>query len=250
MSFTNLPLAKPPWKISGKKIESLTRKALYQFHMLEHVDKLGLALSGGKDSLSLLFMLHAISGKGFPPFKIHAINISGKFSCGAQLNNLYLESICSALNIPYISIPSPYDSNNPECYSCSRVRRRLLFQAAKDLNCTTIAFGHHKDDLAQTVFMNLLHKGEFAGMLPKIHMLRFNINIIRPLIFVPESLILTFAKEYKFSRISCRCPVVSLRKKAKEAIDSLSHTFPNIANNLAHAALLYGSKKSEKVRNL
>lgn len=247
MSFAKLPLAQPPWKTCGKKLESLTRKALYQFRMLDKVDNIALALSGGKDSLSLLFMLHAISGKGFPHFKIHAINISGKFSCGAQINNSYLSAICSSLNISYNSIPSPYDSNNPECYSCSRVRRRLLFQTAKNLNCNTIAFGHHKDDLAQTTLMNLLHKGEFAGMLPNIHMIRFNINTIRPLIFVPEDLILTFAKEYNFARIACRCPVVSLRKKTKETLNQLSHIFPNATNNLAHAALLYGSKKAEKI---
>ncbi len=242
-----LPLAQPPWKSCGKKLESLTRKALHQFHMLNEVDKIIVALSGGKDSLSLLFMLHAISGKGFPSFKIHAINIAGKFSCGAQVNNSYLSAICSSLNIPYKSINSPYNSDNPECYSCSRVRRRLLFQEAKNLNCNTIAFGHHKDDLAQTIFMNLLHKGEFAGMLPKIHMIRFNINIIRPLIFVSEDQILTFAKEYNFARISCRCPVISLRKKTKEILKQLSYTFPNVTNNLAHSALLYGSKKSEKI---
>ena len=73
-----------------------------------------------------------------------------------------------------------------DCYSCSRERRRRLFSMAQETKCSTIAFGHHKDDNAQTLLMNLLHKAEFAGLLPKIHLTAYNTTIVRPLIYLEE----------------------------------------------------------------
>src|SRR4029078_1250981 len=91
---TYLPIACPPWTKLGQKIESMCRKALYEFELLKGVDKLAIALSGGKDSISLLFFLHAISGRGFPPFEIHAVHVGGPFSCGAGVGKSYLQEIC------------------------------------------------------------------------------------------------------------------------------------------------------------
>ena len=76
----NLPIARPPWTTLGKRLESTLRKALFDFEMLKDVSKLAIALSGGKDSLTLLFLLKAIAGRGFPNFDLYAIHVSGDFS--------------------------------------------------------------------------------------------------------------------------------------------------------------------------
>jgi tRNA(Ile)-lysidine synthase TilS/MesJ len=243
----DLPIAQPPWTGVGKRIESMVRKALFDFEMVSNVSDVAVALSGGKDSLALLFLLKAISGRGFLPFKLHAIHVNGAFSCGAGINLEYLQAVCDRLEVPFIMRESTQTLESLECYSCSRERRRLLFDAAKSVGAQTIAFGHHRDDSAQTVLMNLLHKAEFAGNLPKICMREYGVTIIRPLIFVPEKDIITFAEHYGFKRIMCRCPVGqnSLRKKVDHLLSELETLFPNVRENVAKAALLYGSDKAK-----
>ncbi|MDE3046512.1 MAG: tRNA 2-thiocytidine biosynthesis protein TtcA, partial [Verrucomicrobiota bacterium] len=79
----SIPIAKPPWTALGRELESCVRKAIYDFSLLEAgVERIALALSGGKDSLGLLFLLHSLRGRGFPLFEIYAIHVGGEFSCG------------------------------------------------------------------------------------------------------------------------------------------------------------------------
>ncbi len=242
-----LPIARPPWTTLGKELESCVRKAIYDFDLLDQeVTKVAVALSGGKDSLTLLFLLHALRGRGFPMFEIHAIHVDGEFSCGAGVQADFLKAICREMGVNFISCTSQQKREDLECYSCSRERRKLIFNAAKEVGATTIAFGHHRDDSAQTLFLNLLHKAEFAANLPKVKMQAFGIIIIRPLIYIGEESIRTFSKQYGFARITCQCPVGqnSKRKTVEEIIRYIEGYFPNIRSNLAKAGLLYGSDKA------
>ncbi|MBA3603732.1 MAG: tRNA 2-thiocytidine biosynthesis protein TtcA [Parachlamydiaceae bacterium] len=252
-----LPIARPPWTGLGKKIESATRKALYDYKMLEdplatmnssQPTALAVALSGGKDSLALLFMLKAILGRGFPLLDLHAIHVSGAYTCGAGVSLDYLRGICEKLEVNFIVKEAHQKLEDLECYSCSRTRRTLLFEAAKEVNATTIAFGHHRDDHVQTLLMNLLHKGEFAGNLPKITMHDYGVTIIRPLIYISEQEIKSFAKQQNFLRITCQCPVGqnSMRKQVDNLMNDIENLFPNARANLASAGLLYGSTKASQ----
>ncbi len=244
----SVPIIKPPWTGLGKRLESIIRKALFDFQMLDDVSKLAIALSGGKDSLTLLFMLKAISGRGFFPFEIHAIHVNGEFSCGAGVNLAYLKEICEALNVNLVVCESTQKLETLECYRCSRERRALIFDAAKRLGATTVAFGHHSDDNAETILMNLLHKAEFAGNLPKLKMHDYGITIIRPLIYVSEQDIRAFAQQNGFSRISCQCPVGqnSMRKQVGKLIEDIEALYPNARENIARAGLMYGSDKASR----
>lgn len=245
---SEVPIAQPPWSGVGKRLESATRKALFDFKMVEGVQKVGIALSGGKDSLSLLFLLKAISGRGFNPFDIYAFHVSGDFSCGAGVNTSYLKAICDRLGVHFTTRESTQKLETLECYSCSRERRRLLFDAAKDQGVTTMAFGHHRDDSAQTLLMNLLHKGEFAGNLPKVHMHDYGVTIIRPLIYLAERDITTFAEQHGFRRVMCRCPVGqnSMRRQVDQLLSEIEQLYPNARENIAQAGILYGSDKASR----
>ena len=242
----NLPIATPPWTHLGQKLESMTRKALYEFNLLEGETKILIALSGGKDSLALLYLLKAISGRGYPELDIRAVHVSGEFSCGASIGSSFLQPICETLGIPLYVRESKKTRENLECYSCSRERRQLIFDVAKDLGFRTVAFGHHRDDNIETLLMNLLHKAEFAGNLPKVPMHNYGVTIIRPLIYASEAEIKEFAKMYGFARISCQCPVgqLSNRRKVKELIGQIEEVFPNARVNLAQASLEFGSTKA------
>lgn len=244
-----LPLAKNSWTGLGKRLESQFRKALYEFEMLKDVDQVAVALSGGKDSLTLLYLLKQISGKGFQPLKIHAIHVSGEYSCGAGVGEGFLKNVCDQLEVNLVMRSSTKTLENLECYSCSRERRTLLFEAAKELGIETIAFGHHRDDNAQTLLMNLLNKGEFAGNLPKLKMHRYGVSIIRPLIYIAEKDIREFAKQQGFARITCRCPVgqTSMRRQVDSLLEEIEHLYPNARENIAQAGLIYGSQKAAQI---
>lgn len=242
-----IPIASPPWTKLGKKLESSVRKAIHQYGMLENSAKIAIALSGGKDSLALLFLLKAISGRGFPSFDLVAIHISGAFSCGASVQESYLKGICDHLEVPLIVRTTEQNLDTLECYSCSRTRRKLIFDAAKEVGALKIAFGHHRDDNAQTLLLNLFQKGEFAGMLPMLRMVHYGITIIRPLILIPETQIIQFAKEYSFAKITCRCPVGqnSMRKKVDLILSECEEFFPHARLNIAKSSLIYGSQKAK-----
>ncbi len=242
-----VPLAKPPWTSLGKELESCMRKAIFDFSLLDQsTQKIAVALSGGKDSLTLLFLLHALRGRGFPLFDLYAIHVGGEFSCGAGVNESFLETICDELEVPFITRTSTQKREELECYRCSRERRRLIFDAAKEVGATTIAFGHHRDDSAQTLLLNLFHKAEFAANLPKVPMHDFGITIIRPLIYIAEESIRTFAMQYGFTRITCQCPIGqnSKRKVVEQLIQEIEVHFPHVRSNLAKSSLLYGSDKA------
>ncbi|WP_420421165.1 tRNA 2-thiocytidine biosynthesis TtcA family protein [Simkania sp.] len=241
-----IPIARPPWTGKGKKIESMCRKALFDFSLLEDANGVAVALSGGKDSLSLLFMLKAILGKGFPDLPLLAIHVQGEFSCGASVHANFLRGICKELEVPLLFRESTQKRETLSCYRCSRERRKLIFDAAKEEGFSTIAFGHHQDDSTQTLLLNLLHKGEFAANLPKVPMHDYGVTIIRPFIYVPEKEIVHFAKQHGFARITCQCPVGQNSKRgvAKRLLEQLEEEFPNARVNLAQAAHEYGSKKA------
>lgn len=244
-----IPLARPPWSTLGKELESTFRKALFDFSLLnDKVEKVAVALSGGKDSLALLFLLNAVRNRGFPNFEIIAIHVDGEFSCGAGVDQGFLRSICKELGIEFIVRTSNQKKEDLECYSCSRERRKLIFSAAKENGASIIAFGHHRDDSAQTLLLNLLHKGEFAANLPKVYMEAYEVTIIRPLIYIAEDSIKEFAKQYGFLRISCQCPVGqnSKRKVVDQIIRDMEVHFPHVRSNLARAGRLYGSDKASR----
>lgn len=241
-----VPIAQPPWSGIGQKLESMCRKALYEFSLLEGVERLGIALSGGKDSLTLLFLMKAILGRGFPTLPLCAVHVAGKFSCGAGIYGGYLQRICDALDVELVICHTTQELETLECYSCSRQRRKLIFDALKERGISTVAFGHHRDDSIQTLLMNLLHKAEFAANLPRILMEDYGVTIIRPLIYIPEIVIKKFATQYGFARVMCQCPIGqnSLRRKVDQLIGKMEEFFPNARENLSQAGLRYGSRKA------
>lgn len=238
-------IPKPPWSGLGRRLISKCRKALYEFELIESRD-VAVALSGGKDSLTLLYLLSEISGRGADDLNLTAIHVDGAYSCGPGVHRDYLEGICEDLSIPLIIKESEQKLETLSCYPCARERRKLLFDAAKQAGCQQIAFGHHRDDSIETLLMNLLHKAEFAANLPKVYMENYGVTIIRPLIYISEREILDFAKSQGYARITCQCPVgaKSHRMKTKQMIQTLETHFPNARENLAQAAHSYGSQKA------
>lgn len=228
-----------------KSIESKIRKALYTFQM-NPKGHLAIALSGGKDSLTLLYFLHKIRGHGFENCKISALYVDGAYSCGPGQTKKFLEEFTSALDIDLHVLSSTSNARLPTCYSCSRIRRKILFEKMTELNIDTIAFGHHKDDVIETLLMNFFHKGEFAGMEPNIYFYHYNIRLIRPLYYVEEKEILQFGQQKNFLRFTCMCPVGmhSKRKETKQLVQLIQTKFPHVKANIFHALTEHGKRKA------
>lgn len=226
----------------GKKIEKKVRKAIFDFQMFKNIKSILVAISGGKDSLILLLMLKKIIGRGFDKLDLFAVHVEKNFS-----NKKCIENICNKLNVKVFFLKSSLE--NAKCYSCARERRKLIFNKAKSLNIKTVAFGHHLDDNVETIFLNFFQKGDFEGILAKIKMVKFQTTIIRPLIYVTEKEIISFANKIGcFNNINkCSYENTSKRKEIKNIIKEIEKKFPYVKKNISKAILLHGSKKAQKI---
>jgi tRNA 2-thiocytidine biosynthesis protein TtcA len=210
-------------------------RAIIDHGMIDDGDRIAVAVSGGKDSLTLLQILS--DRRKFVPISYEVIAVHVDFGFH-PLQTKELVRRFKRLKVPYIIVRSDVikktDPAKVNCFWCSWNRRRELFCAADSLKCRKVAFGHHKDDIAQTMLMNLFFHGEISTMCPRQELFDGKIVIIRPLAYVEESMIKRFARQQKFSVISCRCPHSDLSKRRKVAriIADLAAICPEITTNI------------------
>ncbi len=216
-------------------ISKLMGRAIIDHSMIDDGDKVAVAVSGGKDSLTLLNILN--DRRKFVPIKydISAVHVDFGYHSG-QIGDL--RRCISGMKIPFHVIRSAVLKKTPpdkiNCFWCSWNRRKELFLAADRLKCNKIAFGHHKDDIAQTMLMNLFFHGEISTMCPRQELFGGKIVIIRPMAYVDEKLIARFAAERKFKPLSCLCPHsdISKRRKVARVIAQMSKICPEVTTNI------------------
>ena len=131
---------------------------------------------------------------------------------------------------------SPQNRENP-CFLCSRLRRKRLFEIAKELGCTKLALGHHKDDIIETFFLNICYAGETSTMLPAQGFFQKQYTVIRPLAYVDEDIIRRFAREHNFPGFVNPCPTanVSKRSEIKKLLKQLFRSNRKIKGNIFRA---------------
>lgn len=215
-----------------------TRRAIDDFNMIEDGDKIGIGLSGGKDSLTLLYSLYNL--KRFYPkkFDIMAITIhpgSDTFKTDE------LETLCKDLGIEYVVYKSDiaqivFDirkEKNP-CSLCANMRRGMLNSVAIENGCNKIALGHHSDDVMETLLMSLFLNGKIYTFSPVTYLSRSNIKVIRPLIYVNEKDIRAVAREKNFPVMGKCCPYdgITKREYMKDLISNLRHDIPKVRENI------------------
>lgn len=222
----------------GAKINTKIGKALNDYSLIENKDRILVAVSGGKDSLTLLSFLKKIQGWAPVSFEIFAAHIETDFHCGGCVHKPVLSDFFKGIGVEYqVRDVKVLDENGETtCFWCSWNKRKALFKIADELNCNKVAFGHHKDDIAETMLMNLLYNGEISAMNPKQEMFKGKLTLIRPLCYVDEDLIIKFAKESGFPAQLCQCPFGkdSKRKYIKEFIKKTKENTPqvNISTNI------------------
>ena len=221
-----------------QKILSNFRKAIEEYKMIDEGDKIGICLSGGKDSITMLYAFKALQRFYPKHFDIVAISINPGFEF---FDTQFLQKICDDLNIPLFIDDSHakeivFDirkEKNP-CSLCANLRRGIINSIAIKEGCNKIALGHNQDDVLETFLLNLLYTGNIGTFAPKSYMDRTKITLIRPLVYTPEKDIKRFIKKNNISVMPKVCPMdgKSKREDMKQLIYTLSKNIPMVRANL------------------
>ena len=194
-----------------QQLLSYTRKALDDYHMIEEGDKIAIGISGGKDSLTLLYALSGL--KRFYPkkYEIEAITVDMGFK---ELDFSAVAQLCKELDTNYTVVESEIaeivfehrKESNP-CSLCAKMRKGAFNAKAKELGCNKEAYAHHYDDVIETLLMSLIYEGRIHCFSPATYLDRSDITLIRPMIYVEESDIIKFNKAYQLPVVKNPCPV-------------------------------------------
>lgn len=242
-----------------QKLLSYLRQCIKQYDMIQTNDRIAVGLSGGKDSMTLLYGLKRLQQFYPEHFDLIAIyvDLGIPASKDAILPETVLNEYCRRLNVPFYTIhtdiyPITFEERkekNP-CSLCAKMRKGALNGKALELNCNKIAYAHHKDDFIETSLMSLLFEGHYYCFPPVTHLDRTGLTVIRPMLFIDEKEIAGFTKRNKIPVISNPCPAdgITKRQEVKEFIQNSSIQFPDIRKNL-NAALLdyFASSKNTPV---
>ena len=198
-------------------------------------------LSGGKDSLTLMHMLSERQARAPVTYELTAVHVDPGFKGGFSES---LRGYCAQAGFPLrieytdygIQGHSPENRENP-CFLCSRLRRKRLFEIADELNCNKIALGHNKDDIIETLFLNIFYSGEISTMVPFQPFFKGRFAVIRPLALVDEKLIKSFARKQKFPEFANPCPTAgnSKRQQIKTLLNQLYLSNKKIKGNIFRA---------------
>ncbi len=221
-----------------KSINRDMGKSLHHYDMISHGDRILVGVSGGKDSLTLLWFLNDRLSRIPIKYTLFPVYIDPGFPDGFadQLCD-FTRRIGFDLRVEKteygIQAHSTANLENP-CFLCARLRRKKIFEIADELDCKKVAFGHHKDDIIETFFLNICYSGNISTMRPMQFFFNGKISIIRPLAFVDEDRIKRFAERKNFPDFINSCPYseVSKRKEIKELLNQLYQSNKKIRGNI------------------
>ena len=187
-------------------------KALHRYRMLATGDRVLAAVSGGKDSLTLLDLLHRYQRYAKEHYQLMVAMIRTDYHCGRTVTPEWLQAWCAQRGIPFeleelqVAGELAHLTGMSTCFRCAWLRRKALFSLAGRLGCNKIAFGHHADDIAETALMNLFYNARLQRMAPKIALFDGHLVVIRPLAFVEERDIVPFVRASLFPIEGGPCP--------------------------------------------
>ena len=174
-----------------QQLLSFTRKAVDEYQMIEAGDKIAVGISGGKDSLTLLYALAGLRRFYPKPFDLIAITVDLGYE---KFHTEKIEALCQELDVPYHVVKTDIarilfeerKESNP-CSLCAKMRKGALNEAVKKLGCNKVAYAHHKDDIVETMILSLIFEGRFHSFSPKSYLDRMDLTVIRPMMYVNEA---------------------------------------------------------------
>ena len=222
---------------------SRVRAAVQRYDMIAPGDHVAVGVSGGKDSVLLLALLARLRRFYPVPFTLTAITLDPGFG-GEEGDYSAVAALCKELEVPYeLRRTRLYEvvfeqrrESNP-CSLCARMRRGALHKAAGECDCNVVALGHHQDDAAETLLMNLLSGGTLGCFSPKTWLDRRRLTLIRPMVFLKETEISACVRREGLPVVKSRCPAdgCTNRQQTKQLIDALEKTYGAIPEKLVGA---------------
>ena len=222
---------------------SRMRAAMERYEMIGDNDKIAVGVSGGKDSLALLYALSEM--RRFYPKKYELVAITADMSFFGQKTDFSeITALCEKLSVEHVIretelyhiIFETRQEKNP-CSLCARMRRGILHDMAKELGCNKLALGHHKDDAAETFMMNLLSGGTIESFRPVTYLSRKDLTMIRPMILSSEKEVASAARKMELPTVESPCPMdkTSSRSDMKELLRELDKTYHGVNEKIISA---------------
>lgn len=217
-----------------KRLRANVGKAISDYNMIEDDDTVMVCLSGGKDSYGMLDILLGLQKSAPISFKVVAINLDqGQPGFPKHILPEYLNSLGIDYKIieedTYSTVKRVIEEGKTTCGLCSRLRRGILYRVAKEIGATKIALGHHRDDILETLFLNMFYGGKLKGMPAKLVSDDGNNIVIRPLAYCAEKDLIQYAELKKFPIIPCNLcgsqPNLQ-RQVIKEMLNEWSKKYP------------------------
>ena len=224
-----------------QRLYSLARRAIDDYGMIDEGDRIAVGISGGKDSLTLLYALAGL--RRFYPvhFDIVAISVNIGFD---GFDTSKIKELCDKLDVPFHELKTQIkdvvfdirNESNP-CSLCAKMRKGAFNDAAKSLGCNKSAYAHHRDDVIETALMSLIYEGHFYCFAPVTYLDRMDITLIRPLIYIDECDVIGFKNMYDLPVIKNPCPAdgITRREYVKNLVKQLEHENPGFRDNVFHA---------------
>lgn len=216
-----------------KKVLGCIRRACEDFHLIEDGDIVAVGVSGGKDSLLLLYALSLYRKFAPQRFEVKGLTLTMGLE---PFDTSKVAALCEKLGVEYIVRPTEIGriifeerhEKNP-CSLCAKMRRGALNDLAKECGCNKVALGHHRDDALETLLLCLLHEGRIHTFHPKSYLSKADLTVIRPMVYLPEKHIIHVAREMQLPIIPSPCPANSAteREEMKYLLDSLCKLYPN-----------------------
>jgi len=221
---------------TGNYISSRIGRAIADHKIIEDGDRILVAVSGGKDSMTMLRLLSERKKWAPVKYELIAIHVETDHRCAGCVHTKLLKKFFEDNGVKYCfeKIKIRDKQNNSSCFWCSWNRRKAFFLAARRFKCNKIALGHHKDDIVETLLLNMFYQGEFSAMNPRQELFKGKLTIVRPLCYVEEEYMRKFAKESGFPPQICKCPnsQVSKRRVMKEFIKKVEKDCEHVRTNL------------------
>ena len=231
-----------------QQILSYVRKAIDDYNMIEEGDRIAIGISGGKDSLTLLYALKALQRFYPKHFDIFAVTVDLGFK---NLNLDKITALCEELEVPYKIIktdiaPIVFDErkeSNP-CSLCAKMRKGALNYWMDDNNISKVAYAHHKDDVVETMMLSLVYEGRFHTFSPVTYLDRTGITVIRPLIYIREADIIGFVNANNVPVVKSPCPAdgVTKREYVKDILNDINKEAPGVRDRMFTAIKLSNIK--------
>ena len=220
-----------------QKLIGLVRRCVQDYRMIEEGDRIGVGVSGGKDSVALLAFLAELRKFNDKKFDVEAITID----MGLGMDYTSIAQYCEQLGVKFNLIkteigPIIFDhrkEKNP-CSMCAKMRRGALNQAILDRGMNKLALGHHYDDAVETFMMSLIYEGRISCFQPVTDLDRTGIIQIRPMLYIHEKTIDSFVTRNNLPVITNRCPVdkYTKREEIKQLVYDLSATYPDLKERI------------------